>query len=146
MTGAEVGKSGRSAVSGWRTRGGAAPGIAAVALVAIFGLSGREARAAKGLPVAQGTARLLVALAARPYKATPRSSFATLIHADGHSANTSVGVRKSSSARAAIRVSSVMITNSNPVRSAAAVPAMTGCNLYSPANSKQAIFGRALSA
>ena len=46
MTGAEVGKSGRSAVSGWRTRGGAAPGVAAVALVAIFGLSGREARAA----------------------------------------------------------------------------------------------------
>ena len=32
----------------------------------------RDAQAAKGLPVARGTARLLVALAARPYKATPQ--------------------------------------------------------------------------
>ncbi|HQU34743.1 MAG: hypothetical protein B7Z68_08120 [Acidobacteria bacterium 21-70-11] len=46
MAGAQVGKPGRPARSEWRTRGGAAPGIAAVALVAIFGLSGREARAA----------------------------------------------------------------------------------------------------
>ncbi len=46
MAGAQVGKPGRPARPGWGTRGGAAPGIVAVALVAIFGLSGREARAA----------------------------------------------------------------------------------------------------